>query len=88
MSKHVRDRDEPTIAVRGSIANPGYRVRLCTKPVVIDQKGDLVKDAFIITIQFPRERTTTSGGQVPVVIGPGKARILVGKVTIRGVPLC
>lgn len=88
MTKHIQDQDQPVIAPKGSIANPYYQVRLCPRPVVIDYKGDPVADAFIIAIQFPREKTTTLAGQVPVVTGPGRATILVGKAKIRGVPLC
>jgi hypothetical protein len=73
---------------RRSIANPGYRVRIFPNPVVIDRDDRPVADAFVVAIRFPRTRTGTSAGHVPVVKGAGEARILVGDATIRGVPLC
>lgn len=88
MTEDLRNMIPAVVTRKRSIANPGYRVRVCPRPVVIDRKGKPVADAFIVAIHFPRALTATSAGHVPVVTGAGDARILVGDATIRGVPLC
>ena len=69
-------------------ANPRYRVQVAPVPAVIDEKGEPILDAFIVAIHFPRRMTATRLGQLPVVIGAGLAKILVGDAVIRSVPLC
>ncbi len=69
-------------------ANPGYRVQIAPVPIVIDEKGEPISDAFVVAIRFRREMTATSAGHLPVVTGAGIAKILVGNTVIRGVPLC
>ena len=76
------------VAKKRSVIDPFYRVRIAPAPVVLDEQGELVADAFIVSIRFPRETKDTLAGRVPVVTGAGVARILVGNATIRGVPLC
>ena len=73
---------------RRSVIDTSYRVRLVPIPVMIDEQGKLVADAFVVSIRFPREMSSTLAGHVPVVIGAGVASILVGRTTVRGVPLC
>ena len=75
-------------AKKRSVIDPSYRVRIAPVPVVLDERGKPVADAFIVSIHFPRETRGTLAGHVPVVTGAGVARILVGSTTIRGVPLC
>ena len=79
--------NKPGVTKR-SIISPSYRVRIAPVPVVIDEQGEPVADAVVVSIRFQRETKDTSAGHVPVVIGAGVARILVGRTTIRGVPLC
>jgi len=68
--------------------NPRYRVQVAPVPTVIDEKGEPILDAFIVAIHFPRRMTATELGQLPVLIGAGAAKILVGDAVIRSVPLC
>lgn len=67
---------------------PPYRVRVAPLPVVIDEHGEAVAEARILEIVFPGETIETPGGRMPVLVGAGVAKILVGAITIRGVPLC
>ena len=79
---------EPRCPDALTTANPRYRVQVAPVPIVIDEKGEPILDAFIVAIHFPRRMTATELGQLPVVIGAGAAKILVGDAMIRGVPLC
>lgn len=67
---------------------PPYRVRVAPLPVVIDEHGEAVEGAQILEIVFPGETVETLVGRMPILIGAGVAKILVGAITIRGVPLC
>ncbi len=65
-----------------------YRVQLVPRPIVIDQNGLPVCNAYVIDIVFPGDTADTILGRVNKIIGPGVAKILVGDTTIRGVSLC
>ena len=69
-------------------ADTGYRVQVSPTPTVIDNEGEPVSDAYVVSIQFQRKVTTTLAGHLPVVSGAGAAKILVRNTRIRGVPLC
>ena len=88
MPDEMRSSNERVGIRRRSIANPGYCVKIFPTPIAIKENGNPVPDAVIVAIRFPRAWTRTARRQVPVVIGPGTAKILVGDCTIRDVPLC
>lgn len=73
---------------RRSITDLGYRVRIFPAPVVIDEQGRSVADAFVVSIRLPRETTDTLAGRVAAVTGADVAKILVRGTAIRRVPLC
>lgn len=65
-----------------------YRVRLLPRLCVIDADEQFVADAHVIEISFPGDAIHTRHGRVNTITGPGTAKIIVGGLTIRGVPLC
>lgn len=73
---------------RRSATPPPYRVRIVPTPAVIDAQDTILTDAQVLEIRFPGDRVETPGGDTPVVAGAGAARIRIGAITIRGVPLC
>lgn len=65
-----------------------YRVQLTPQPMVIDADGLPVANSHVIEIVFPGDTIDTMLGPVNTIVGPGVAKILVGDMTLRGVPLC
>jgi hypothetical protein len=70
------------------LASPIYRVQLVPRPIVIDAKGLPVANSHVVEIVFPGDFIETALGKVNTIVGPGAAKIIVGDVTVRGVPLC
>lgn len=68
-------------------ATPPYHVRLLPLPVVIDADGLPVANSHVVEIVFPGDAIETALGKVNTIVGPGTAKIIVGDMTIRGVPL-
>jgi hypothetical protein len=56
--------------------------------MVIDADGLPVANSHVIEIVFPGDTIDTMLGPVNTIVGPGVAKILVGDMTLRGVPLC
>lgn len=56
--------------------------------MVIDADGLPVSNSHVVEITFPGDTIETMLGRVNTIVGSGVAKILVGDVTIRGVPLC
>ena len=69
-----------------SAASP-YRVQLHPAPIVIDADGLPVANSHVVEITFPGEPIDTAIGKVNTIVGPGIAKIIVGEITCRGVPL-
>ena len=65
-----------------------YRVQLVPRPIVIDAVGLPVPNSHVVEITFPGDVIETPLGRVNTIVGPGAAKILVGDITVRGVPLC
>ena len=65
-----------------------YRVQLVPQPIVIDADGLPVANSHVFEITFPGDAIATALGRVNTIVGPGVAKILVGDITVRGVPLC
>lgn len=65
-----------------------YRVQLVPRLMVIDADGLPVSNSHVVEITFPGDTIETMLGRVNTIVGSGVAKILVGDVTIRGVPLC
>ena len=65
-----------------------YRVQLVPRPMVIDADSLLVPGSHVIEIVFPGDTVDTLLGPVNTIVAQGVAKILVGEVTVRGVPLC
>ena len=65
-----------------------YRVQLVPQPIVIDADGLPVPNSHVVEITFPGDAIETILGRVNTIVGPGTAKILVGDITVRGVPLC
>jgi hypothetical protein len=65
-----------------------YRVQLVPQPIVIDADGLPVANSHVVEITFPGDTIETAMGRVNTIVGAGVAKILVGDVTVRGVPLC
>ena len=65
-----------------------YRVQLVPQPIVIDADGLPVSNSHVVEITFPGDAIETILGRVNTIVGPGTAKILVGDITVRGVPLC
>jgi hypothetical protein len=70
------------------IATPVYRVQLVPRPIVIDAEGLPVVNSHVVEIVFPGDAIETALGKVNTIVGPGAAKIIVGDMTVRGVPLC
>jgi hypothetical protein len=66
---------------------PAYRVQLLPFPMVIDADGSPVAHSHVVEITFPGDAIETALGKVNTIVGPGTAKIIVGDMTIRGVPL-
>lgn len=65
-----------------------YRVQLVPQPIVIDDDGIPVPNSHVVDIVFPEDAIETLMGKVNTIVGPGVAKIIVGDVTYRGIPLC
>lgn len=65
-----------------------YRVQLVPQPIVIDADGLPVPNSHVVEITFPGDAIETIVGRVNTIVGPGVAKVIVGDVTIRGIPLC
>ena len=65
-----------------------YRVQLVPRPAVIDADGLPVPNSHVVGIMFPGDAIETPLGRLNTIVGPGAAKILVGDITVRGVPLC
>jgi hypothetical protein len=65
-----------------------YRVQLVPQPIVIDADGLPVVNSHVVEITFPGDAIETTLGRVNTIVGAGTAKILVGDITVRGVPLC
>jgi len=65
-----------------------YRVQLVPRPIVIDADGLPVANSHVVEITFPGDAIETALGRVNTIVGAGVAKIIVGDVTVRGVPLC
>lgn len=65
-----------------------YRVQLVPQPIVIDADGLPVANSHVVEITFPGDAIETAMGHVNTIVGPGIIKILVGDITVRGVPLC
>lgn len=65
-----------------------YRVKLLPRLCVLDAEERPVVDAHVIEISFPGDAIDTLHGRVNTITGAGTAKIIVGDLTIRGVPLC
>lgn len=70
------------------IASSAYRVQLVPRPIVIDANGLPVASSHVVEIVFPGDVIETALGKVNTIVGPGAAKIIVGDMTVRGVPLC
>jgi hypothetical protein len=66
---------------------PTYRVQLLPFPMVIDADGLPVTHSHVVEITFAGDAIETALGKVNTIVGPGTAKIIVGDMTIRGVPL-
>lgn len=66
---------------------PTYRIQLLPFPMVIDADGLPVANSHVVEITFPGDAIETALGKVNTIVGPGTAKIIVGDMTIRGVPL-
>lgn len=71
-------------------ANPptSYRVKLISCPIVVDGNGEPVPNSHVIEITFAGDSIETMLGRENTIVGPGVAKIQVGDIRIRGVPLC
>jgi len=69
-------------------APPIFQVKLVPQPIVIDANGLPVSNAHVVEIVFPGDVIETNLGKVNTIVGPGVAKVIVGEVTYRGVPLC
>lgn len=65
-----------------------YRVQLVPQPIVIDADGLPVANSHVVEITFPGDAIETALGRVNTIVGAGVAKIIVGDLTVRGVPLC
>jgi hypothetical protein len=65
-----------------------YRVQLVPQPIVIDADGLPVANSHVVEITFPGDAIETALGRVNTIVGLGVAKIIVGDITVRGVPLC
>jgi hypothetical protein len=65
-----------------------YSVKLLPLPVVVDMAGQPVANSHVVEIIFPGGSIETALGKVNTIVGPGVAKIIVGDMTVRGVPLC
>jgi hypothetical protein len=65
-----------------------YRVKLLPRLCVIDAQDQPVADAHVLEISFPGDVIHTMHGRMNTIAGAGAAKIIVGDVTVRGVPLC
>jgi hypothetical protein len=65
-----------------------YRVQLVPQPIVIDADGLPVANSHVVEITFPGDAIETALGRVNTIVGAGAAKIIVGDLTVRGVPLC
>lgn len=65
-----------------------YRVQLLPLPIVIDTAGQPVANSHVVEIVFAGGSIETALGKVNTIVGPGVAKIIVGDMTVRGVPLC
>jgi len=65
-----------------------YRVQLVPQPIVINADGLPVANSHVVEITFPGDAIETVLGRVNTIVGAGVAKIIVGDVTLRGVPLC
>jgi hypothetical protein len=65
-----------------------YRVQLVPQPIVIDADGLPVPNSHVVEITFPGDAIETAMGRVNTIVGAGLAKIIVGDITVRGVPLC
>ena len=64
------------------------RVQLVPQPIVIDADGLPVANSHVVEITFPGDAIETALGRVNTIVGAGVAKIIVGDLTARGVPLC
>lgn len=65
-----------------------YRVRINPNPIVVDDDGAPVVGARVLEIVFPSDTVETIVGRVNVIVGAGRAKIMVGGRTLRSIPLC
>lgn len=65
-----------------------FRVQISPRPIVIDADGLPVPKSHVVEITFPTDATDTMIGKMPTLVGAGAAKILVGDLIVRGVPLC
>ena len=65
-----------------------YRVQLVPQPILIDPDGLPVANSHVVEITFRGDAIETALGRVNTIVGAGVANILVGDITVRGVPLC
>lgn len=65
-----------------------YRVQLLPQPIVIDDDGLPVPNSHVVNVLFPEDVIETMMGRITTIVGPGVAKIIVGDVTCRGIPLC
>lgn len=65
-----------------------YRVKLVPRLCVIDTDDKPVAGAYVIEVSFPGEAIETIHGRMNTIAGAGAAKIIVGNLTVRGVPLC
>jgi len=65
-----------------------YCVQLVPQPIVIDADGLPVPNSHVVEITFPGDAIETALGRVNTIVGAGLAKIIVGDITVRGVPLC
>lgn len=67
---------------------PSYRVQLLPLPIVVDMHLQPVPNSHVVEIVFPSGSVETALGKVNTIAGRGVAKIIVGDMTVRGVPLC
>lgn len=65
-----------------------FRVQITPRPIVIDADGLPVPQSHVVEIVFPTDSIDTMMGRITTLVGAGAAKILVGDVIVRGVPLC
>jgi len=80
--------NKPTGALRTDASGAVYQVRIAPVPTVIDAVGSPVDHAQVLEIASPGDTVDTPIGRANVIVGAGVAKIIVGDMTVRGVPLC